>query len=69
METFGDMRAADVDATDVSRYLRIERAGARQPRGRPALEPDRTSDRPRGGKAQPLSRGSAERRAAAHRSA
>jgi hypothetical protein len=28
LKTFGDMRAADVDATHVSRYLRIERADA-----------------------------------------
>ncbi|WP_254640527.1 tyrosine-type recombinase/integrase [Burkholderia sp. GbtcB21] len=28
LETFGDMRAADIDATHVSRYLRIERAAA-----------------------------------------
>ncbi|MCG1042537.1 tyrosine-type recombinase/integrase [Mycetohabitans sp. B8] len=28
LEAFGDMRAADIDATHVSRYLRIERASA-----------------------------------------
>ncbi|WP_334041725.1 hypothetical protein [Burkholderia ambifaria] len=28
LETFGDMRAADIDATHVSRYLRVERATA-----------------------------------------
>ncbi|WP_241022931.1 hypothetical protein [Burkholderia sp. Se-20373] len=45
------------------------RTGAREPRGRPALEPDRSGDRPRRGEAHPLPRGPTQRRAAAHRGA